>query len=409
MAISKSLMIFIVAVSTAHAFANSVQEERIYDEYAYTISRYPALIPMVSVSQPNKKLLVDALWDAVFVNKQPHLSRQIEGIDDALFKQADQVRLSILRSFPKRAQLNDRLATRILQTMQLKEFERSIVEQRTLLTVFAYRSLLASNPVIDDILDKLGDIFKKKKFRTKTKAEVKDLFFQTPGLEAYKGGKYANGVRLFMFCRKSRKFPCRILMKGKDGQPVLTEDGQQLWSQPALGLSRRNKPYNVRNGNTPSGVYTIDSVMPHANKQRIYGKFRRFIINFVPKSANETFHKHFLPPSALDKKWWKQAVAARDVGRNLLRIHGTGIIRSTPMDPYHPLRPTFGCVMQREGFVSGARYKDQRILLDHSMRAVDLEPVFKNETKLVGALYVIDLDNLRRSVTYADLQNWLDL
>src|SRR5690606_14102858 len=103
-----------------------------------------------------------------------------------------------------------------------------------------------------------------------------------------------------------------------------------IWTNPALASSARGIPSYSRNGNTPAGILTIDSVMPSADQQLSFGKFRRMILNFIPKSKNEVLTKKLLPESSHQNGWWKPAVVARDVGRNLLRIHGTGKINKDP-------------------------------------------------------------------------------
>ncbi len=83
-------------------------------------------------------------------------------------------------------------------------------------------------------------------------------------------------------------------MKDRFDRLVREEDGG-LWSLPALAKSASGRPFNVTNGNTPQGVHTIDSVMPEANRQDAFGKFRRLILNWVP-SDEQT--KTLLPESA---------------------------------------------------------------------------------------------------------------
>lgn len=197
-------------------------------------------------------------------------------------------------------------------------------------------------------------------------------------------------------------------MKDKDNQLVKIDD-ETPWSHPALGKSKKGLPSWVKDGNTPEGVYTINGVMPEANRPHLFGKFRRLIINFVPQSENESDLLSFLPESAHDKNWWRSGVVARDVGRSLLRIHGTGHKKSSPGDPNHPMRPTLGCIMQRELTFSGVTYKDQRLLLDRMMNAMKMDPVYANETKIHGTLYFIELDQKEESVTLEEMRGILEI
>jgi hypothetical protein len=113
-----------------------------------------------------------------------------------------------------------------------------------------------------------------------------------------------------------------MVMKDINDQPIREASGA-LWVHPSLASSSRGLPSYTRNGNTPAGIFTIDSVMPVADQQISYGKNRRMILNFVPAAKNEELIKSLLPPSSHDKEWWKTSVVARDIGRNLFRIHGT--------------------------------------------------------------------------------------
>ena len=199
------------------------------------------------------------------------------------------------------------------------------------------------------------------------------------------------------------------MMTDKDGKPTLEADGVTPWHHPSLGMSRKRLPSWKRNGNTPEGVYRVDGVMPEASKPKVFGKYRRLILDFIPPSENETLQKTFLPESARDKIWWKSGVVARDIGRDLLRIHGTGMKRVKKNDPFYPLRPTAGCIMQRELEFDGVEYHDQRKLLDKMMSTQGLDPVFANETKIKGLLYLIEIDQQKKAVSLEEMRRHLEI
>ena len=96
-------------------------------------------------------------------------------------------------------------------------------------------------------------------------------------------------------------------------------------------------------------------------------------------------------------------MVARDAGRNLLRIHGTGKINTDPSTPYFPFMRTSGCIAQKENTYEGVTYQDQRELLDDVMLAMDMEPEFNNGPKIKGILYLMDLDDKSAPVTLEDL------
>jgi hypothetical protein len=238
--------------------------------------------------------------------------------------------------------------------------------------------------------------------REVTDTMVSDLFYESPDITTYMNGEYVKSVKIFMFCRTNRLYPCLMVMRNIHGDPVRLEDGT-LWSNPALASSSRGLPSYQRNGNTPAGVLTIDSVMPSADQQISFGKFRRMILNFVPRSKDEVLLKSLLPASSLQDDWWRAGVVARDIGRNLLRIHGTGKINNDRNTPYFPFMRTSGCVAQRENTYDGVTYRDQRDLLDSIMKAMDMAALFENEPKIKGLFYLMEIDDKQGPVTLEDL------
>jgi hypothetical protein len=231
---------------------------------------------------------------------------------------------------------------------------------------------------------------------------VRDLIDSRTRVDLYEQGKYANQPTIFIFCRFEREQPCLMIVRDKNHELVRRSDGS-IWHQPALTLSAVGRPSYLRNGNTPAGVHEINSVMPYANNQTAFGKWRRLILHFIPDTKYEKYHLMILPQSSFRQNWWLPATIARDVGRDLLRIHGTGRIMEDPTTPYYPLTPTHGCVSQRENTYDGIEYRDQRSLLDTLMVASDLSPVFENEEKIYGLLYLVDLDHKAEAVSLKDL------
>ncbi|MCO4754312.1 MAG: hypothetical protein KC478_07505 [Bacteriovoracaceae bacterium] len=239
-------------------------------------------------------------------------------------------------------------------------------------------------------------------FKAKTKKEITQLVYHTPEATEFKNGEYAQSARLFLFCRKNRSYPCRFVLKDMFNRVVRNDDGT-IWSMPALAKSAANFPSYKTNGHTPEGVHTIDSVMPTANRQLEFGKFRRVILNWIP---NDEQTKTLLPKISKTSNWWKAASLARDNGRKWLRIHGTGRVNRLPLSKYYPHMPTAGCVSVREGTYRGVEYIDQRHVLDALMEAVSLDPVFSNEVNVKGLLYVVVLDNKKGSVSLETLKDY---
>jgi hypothetical protein len=233
-------------------------------------------------------------------------------------------------------------------------------------------------------------------------AMARDLISVNPDISKYKNGAFKSALRLFMFCRDDRRFPCLMVMKDGQGRLYRKANGK-VWSHQLLAYSRHTKKYNETNGNTPAGVYTIDGVMPVANRKDEFGEWRRLIMNFIPRSDNEASLKSLLPASSRSAFWWQETAIARDMGRNAFRIHGTQ--QPAPRgEPYFPFYGTSGCIANRENTYDGVTYREQRTLLDVLMRQLKMDPVYANETKIKALLYVINIDNAQKWVSLEDLQ-----
>ncbi|MBX2987850.1 MAG: hypothetical protein KF802_08120 [Bdellovibrionaceae bacterium] len=231
---------------------------------------------------------------------------------------------------------------------------------------------------------------------------LKDLYQKWVNLRPVAGGRYAEAPRVYIFCRADRVYPCRALVKDKSGKPLRGSDGQ-LWSQPILAYSRHQKNFDEPGGDTPGGVHLVDGVMPAADQTELFGRFRRLILGFVPKSQGEANQKKFLPASSQNHSWWREGVVARDLGRAHLRVHGVGRVNHDRSKPYYGYFGTSGCMENRENVYDGVTYIDQRHFLDAVMKAMGKTPSFANEPSIRAVLYLVTLDDEKRAVTAQDL------
>jgi hypothetical protein len=388
----KAVLLLLFAISAQAGEPPSVREEISYRRYYEDFFNMPGFVSAPK-NAAERKLALDAVEDAL-LKGAPSLKLQhwYSPTEIRALAPVDQLRLFRLKAARQFASRTDELLAveraRLARPDTALRYE--IVRAAKYFRTEEGKQLASGQKILTD------------SWVEPSVEEVHNLFFQKPALASFLGGRYDGSPRLFLFCRHHREYACVLVFKDKDEQPL--REGGALWSQPAIAMSDGNIPYDERNGNTPMGVHLVDGVMPAADIPLYYGKFRRLILDFVSASTDEKEQKKLFPESSHASKWWREAVVARDIGRNLLRMHGTGSINPDSTTTFYPLLPTLGCVGQREGKYGKVDYTDQRALLDHWMKAAGLEPIFENEPKIRGLLYVIDIDNKAKPVKLADLK-----
>jgi hypothetical protein len=402
-----SLALAICFIPSAYAgmYEANVLEEVLYQDFKQTVltKNSQKINSRSGFTRFEQKLFVDAIWDMADEGSLEAI-KALDSINTFHYDLIEKLRIGILRIKYKRALVLPEDLTADLSVVLLNP----VVETKLIYTLAAYEEdiLNAGHSDIIELaknhkqyFDISEDEVRKKEI---TKDIVADLFHKTPDMTTYMNGEYLKSVKIFMFCRENRLYPCLMVMKNVHGETVRNADGS-IWSHPALASSSRGLPSYTRNGNTPAGILTIDSVMPTADQQISFGKFRRMILNFVPKSKEEVLMKSLLPSSSHNEDWWRTSVTARDVGRSLFRIHGTGKINQDPTTPYYPFMRTSGCIAQRENTYGDVTYRDQRVLLNDIMKAMDMVPNYENEVKVKGILYLVEIDDLNDSVEAKDL------
>ena len=371
----KILLIILMATPyIVQAQISPLLEEDLYFRFKDQITHSSNTKRFLPFSAFEQKLLVDAYWDSLDEAPTSDKIRALNETQTFYFGLVERLRLAILKIKHGETRVLDGL----LQQDLINELRKAETDKRLIYVIAAHEKLLL-NSGHDEVIelarlhDSYSDIPQDNESEGELLSEVvTDLYFNTPDATTYMGGEYINSVKIFMFCRQNRLYPCLMVMKDINGDDVRREDSS-LWSNPALASAVTGLPSYQRNGNTPAGIFTIDSVMPTADQQPSYGKFRRMILNFVPKSKEETLIKSLLPKSSWESDWWKATTVARDIGRNLFRIHGSGRLNSDPNTPYYPFMRTHGCISQRENTYEGVSFKDQRNLLDSIMKAMELE------------------------------------
>ena len=390
-----ALALLLCLANGVFAASDAALEESLYTDYQKTIlsGSFQKMRSNTGFTPFEQSLFVDALWDLSEENA-PGVAKALDAVNPFNYTLVEKLRLALLRIKNKRTQeFPEGLVTELENALRgndvelkliytMAAFESDIIQagQQNLVT------LAQGHTGYSDIIDDA------EKIKEYSEDVFTDLFFKNPDVTTYMNGEYVKSVKIFMFCRSNRLHPCLMVMKDVRNEIVRNADGT-IWTHGALASSKHGLPSYTRNGNTPAGIFTIDSVMPVADQQMSYGKNRRMILNFIPKSKNEVLLTSLLPESSRDQEWWKASTVARGIGRNLFRIHGSGKLNEDPTTPYFPFVRTSGCVAQRENTYDGITYNDQRVLLDKIMTSMDLKPSYENELKVKGIIYIYEVDD----------------
>lgn len=403
-----SLALAIAFLPSTWAFdsnTHTVMEETLYQDFQKSIQsqNHNQAKTFAGFSSFEQSLFVDALWDLAD-EASPAALKFLDDETPLYYDLVQKLRIGILRIKYNRAsflpaELNNELTTALQSPSVELKIIYLIAAYETELTKSGHADLIALAQTHPQYFDVKQD---QETINEITEDMVADLFNDTPDITTYMNGEYIKSVKIFMFCRSNRLYPCLMVMKNVHGEAVRLADGT-LWSNPSLASSKLGLPSYERNGNTPQGIHSIDSVMPVADAPISFGQFRRMVLNFIPKSKNEVLMKALLPASSHDSDWWRSTVVSRDMGRNFLRIHGTGKINVDKETPYYPFMRTSGCIAQRENTYDGVSFKDQRGLLDSILKAMDLAATFDNETHVKGILYLVEIDDKNAPVALEDL------
>lgn len=399
----KSNLILLFLSLTINAESNLIEEkEKLYFElYDQALTGKMSYLQSFSTNSVQNKVQVDVWWDISFdldsQNQTPKIRNAIKRIIPSQFETTELVRLLAIGD---KIKIDSSIQKKILR--QLKIRMKSNLNTASIYQILNHEKLLLNlglNREIESI--KIKFPLSVKNFNEITgsaktalpKDSIKDLYF---------GVEVENRSTLIVFCRENRQYPCLMLLKDSDGNPVYS--GDDLWHLPTLGMSKLGFSFSKNSGDTPSGIYQLDGVMPLADRQQSFGKNRRLIMT-IPKSSEQT--KELIPKSALLSRWWEQNFLAKTIGRDYLRIHGTGLINLDPLSLYYPFVPSHGCLKVREGLYNNTLYNDARVLLDTLMKAQDLPVSYNSETLIRSTLVVIEIDQQMKPVDLEEVKSLL--
>ncbi len=175
-----------------------------------------------------------------------------------------------------------------------------------------------------------------------------------------------NQAQIYVFCRPDRRLLCLAVLKDQTGRFVYQR--KDLWSLPLLTRSLHGLRSQFEYGQSPSGIYRIEGIMPRSESTyfRAYGQFPLVKVFLPSESGSQTLpnqlnkYQTLLPPSWRGYFPTEQTFWAGQLGRGLIRIHGTGegldffASASDRVDSYG-WNPALGCLSAAEVYDQNGR------------------------------------------------------
>jgi hypothetical protein len=217
---------------------------------------------------------------------------------------------------------------------------------------------------------------------------------------------------IYSFQRPNRDYPGLAIVQDENGEFVKDTTGQ-LVAVEQLARSISNLPFFLTNGNSPQGLYSIQSEAPSEN---IYIGTSPTLVSYVPFeiAVDSFFHQveqgniwtldrywTMFPPEFKNTPSLTQAYWAGKAGRNEMILHGTTIDESYYQNqPYYPFTPSMGCITAKELWDKNgnlAQSEQQKLL-----------QAFKKNTDAKGFLYVLNLSDKQEAVTLEEILEFVN-
>ncbi len=396
------------ATSTARILQRQKQERQVYPEN-YDFEQFPVgaeheqhwkhLLWTTAIAEPKQPFVVEALnqilgmtvrsdlteAQARTIDRAMKVANQLYLGDSAFYSALGQRFLDTIAQSPDPIWVAKSLSSLAKGGMQPHELQRlaektksrfpqwssNVVLQTTLIDI-AQSAAAQSLPPLKDLL----------------KWEVAD-----------------NQLHLYALCRSDRRILCQAILKDRNGQWV--RQAGKLWSVPLLLESIHGLSWNFTRGQTPQGIYRIESVVPAAEDEyfRAYGQFplvnlwvpfeagaKQFIPG-TPGTFNRSLDQYqaLLPPTWRAYRPLQQSYWAGKAGRSLFRIHGSGesadFFRGKDKnypDSYN-WNPTLGCLSAQE------LYNEKGKLLHADMPKILQALQMVGGKNFAGYLIVVDV------------------
>jgi hypothetical protein len=178
-------------------------------------------------------------------------------------------------------------------------------------------------------------------------------------------------THLYVLCRPDPTVLCRAVIKDRNGNFVRenSRPNAPIWSVPLLTRSLHGLRWHLTRGNTPQGIYRIEGTMPRSEKPyfgaygqfplvKVFLPFESGVKSFVPTQSTDFIqniqnYQTLLPPSWRGYTPIEQAYWAGQLGRSLIRVHGSGefpsfFANNSRFPQSAGWNPAIGCLSAKE-------------------------------------------------------------
>ncbi|NUN08019.1 MAG: hypothetical protein HUU54_02465 [Ignavibacteriaceae bacterium] len=236
-------------------------------------------------------------------------------------------------------------------------------------------------------------------------------YAKSPPLEGLlKTDVYKGRLIIYSIQRPDRNYPGIAIIRLPDSNFLLENSGKLFYIK-QLARSISNLPGYITNGNTPTGVFSVQGtaisenifIGPTLNLQTILpfeDSTQKFMNNaaFAGKEFTEQLYNSLLPELWTNSPMIFEAFRAGKAGRNEIIAHGTTIDVSFYKDElYYPNTPSLGCLCAPEIWSeeTGELISSEQLRLMDALKSYDLSNAL---------LIVVETDDQKKPVDPEEIE-----
>lgn len=178
-------------------------------------------------------------------------------------------------------------------------------------------------------------------------------------------------THFYVLCRPDPTILCQAVIKDRNGNFLRKNSSPNapIWSVPLLTRSLHGLRWNFVRGNTPQGIYRMEGIMPRSESPyfgaygqfplvKVFLPFESGVESFLPAQSTQFSntlqnYQTLLPPTWRGYAPIEQAYWAGNLGRSLIRVHGSGefptfFANNSRYPQSYGWNPAIGCLSAKE-------------------------------------------------------------